>query len=71
VLPDDILYLEDRTIHGWIDKLSKIKGYFGLYWKRYYVICTDFKLNYYLDPEKRVQKGLINFTEVPSKMSVH
>jgi hypothetical protein len=54
VLPDDILYLEDRTIYGWIDKLSKIKGYFGLYWKRYYVICTDFKLNYYLDHEKRV-----------------
>jgi predicted phosphatase len=24
VLPDDILYLEDRTIHGWIEKLSKI-----------------------------------------------
>jgi hypothetical protein len=24
ILPDDILYLEDRTIHGWIDKLSKI-----------------------------------------------
>jgi len=49
VLPDDILYLEDRTIHGWIEKLSKTQGYFRVVWKRYYVTCSDFKFNYYID----------------------
>ena len=71
VLPDDIQYLEDRTIHGWIEKLSKIQGYFGVVWKRYYVTCSDFKINYYLDALKRIQKGQINFHEVSSKMTIH
>lgn len=47
VLPDDILVLQERTIHGWVEKMSKNVGYFGTQWKRYFMICENFKLCYY------------------------
>lgn len=70
VLPDDILVLKEQTIHGWVDKQSKHKGYFGNQWKRIFMVCENFKLCYYVSEDRTKQKAFIDFLEIPCKMVV-
>ena len=50
-LPPDIVYLEDRSLHGWLDKQSKKGGIFSS-WKRVFVTVEHLKLRYYKDSER-------------------
>ena len=64
-MPPDIVYLEDRSLHGWLDKQSKHGGYFSS-WKRVFVAVEHLKLRYYKDQKQCIQKGVIDFTRIKS-----
>ena len=68
-LPPDIVYLEDRSLHGWLDKQSKKGGIFSS-WKRVFVTVEHLKLRYYKDQKQNYQKGVIDFTRIKSQLSV-
>ena len=47
-LPPDIVYLDDRSLHGWLDKKPSNAGYFTS-WKRVFVTVEHLKLRYFKD----------------------
>ena len=47
-LPPDIVYLDDRSLHGWLDKRPAKAGYFTS-WKRVFVTVEHLKLRYFKD----------------------
>lgn len=64
-LPPDIVYLEDRSLHGWLDKQPKKDGYFSS-WKRVFVTVEHLKLRYFKDQAQNTQKGVLDFTRIKS-----
>ena len=50
-LPPDIVFLEDRSLHGWLNKKSKKEGYFSS-WKRMFVTVEHLKLRYFKDQKQ-------------------
>ena len=47
-LTPDIVKVEDRSIHGWLDKQPKRRGFFTS-WKRVFVTIEHQKLRYFKD----------------------
>ena len=68
-LPPDMVHLEDRSLHGWLDKRPKKGGYFTS-WKRMFVTVEHLKLRYFKDQRQANQKGVIDFTRVKTRLSV-
>ena len=62
-LPPDIVYLDDRSLHGWLDKKPSNAGYFTS-WKRVFVTVEHLKLRYFKDQELTTQKGVVDFTKI-------
>ena len=47
-LPPDIVFLDDRSLHGWLEKKPSNAGYFTK-WKRVFVTVEHLKLRYFKD----------------------
>ena len=47
-LTPDIVQVKDRSLHGWLDKRSKKRGFFSS-WKRMFVTIEHQKLRYFKD----------------------
>ena len=47
-LPPDIVHLDDRSLHGWLEKKPSNAGYFTS-WKRVFVTVEHLKLRYFKD----------------------
>lgn len=66
ILPQDVTKLEDKCIHGWLEKSTTKSMFFN--WRRVFVTVEQQKLRYFRDQNIQAQKGVIDFRIITAKL---